>query len=707
MNQIVRSAPIRIAASACPHDCPSTCALEVEVLDAGTIGRIRGAADNAYTAGVICAKVARYAERVHHPARLTEPLRRKGDKGSGEWQTISWDAALDLVAENFLAAERRDGAQAVWPYYYAGTMGLVMRDGINRLRHVKKYSGFHSTICVNPAYSGFAAGTGRVAGPDPREMAQSDLVVIWGTNAVSTQVNVMTHAVRARKERGAKIVAVDIYMNGTMEQADLAVLVRPGTDAALACAVMHCLFRDGKADWDYLDRYTDAPRELVEHLRTRTPEWAAALTGCPVETIEAFAALVGERKRAYFRLGYGFSRSRNGAVNMHAASCIPAVTGAWRYPGGGAFHNNADIYHWNKSMIEGHDARDRSVRMLDQSRIGAILCGDADALADGPPVTALLIQNTNPVSVAPDQDRVKRGFARDDLFVCVHEQFMTETARVADIVLPATMFLEHDDIYQGGGHQYIVLGAKAIDPPGQCRSNHEVISGLAQRLGAQHPGFRMTARELIDWTLRNSGWGTLDELAAGRWIDCQPDFASAHYLKGFAWPDGKFRFKPDWPNVPFRSPCRAGPVDFMPTLPDHWPVIEDADARHPFRLATSPARNFLNSTFNETATSRAKEVRPTVMIHPADAARLGIAEDDKVVLGNARGEVRLHAKLFAGVRRGVLIAESIWPNDSFEDGRGINTLTGADAIAPYGGAAFHDNKVWVRRAAAAEVANSQ
>ncbi|MFL5066263.1 MAG: molybdopterin-dependent oxidoreductase [Xanthobacteraceae bacterium] len=707
MNQIVRSAPIRIAASACPHDCPSTCALEVEVLDAGTIGRIRGAADNAYTAGVICAKVARYAERVHHPARLTEPLRRKGDKGSGEWQTISWDAALDLVAENFLAAERRDGAQAVWPYYYAGTMGLVMRDGINRLRHVKKYSGFHSTICVNPAYSGFAAGTGRVAGPDPREMAQSDLVVIWGTNAVSTQVNVMTHAVRARKERGAKIVAVDIYMNGTMEQADLAVLVRPGTDAALACAVMHCLFRDGKADWDYLDRYTDAPRELVEHLRTRTPEWAAALTGCPVETIEAFAALVGERKRAYFRLGYGFSRSRNGAVNMHAASCIPVVTGAWRYHGGGAFHNNADIYHWNKSMIEGHDARDRSVRMLDQSRIGAILCGDADALADGPPVTALLIQNTNPVSVAPDQDRVKRGFARDDLFVCVHEQFMTETARVADIVLPATMFLEHDDIYQGGGHQYIVLGAKAIDPPGQCRSNHEVISGLAQRLGAQHPGFRMTARELIDWTLRNSGWGTLDELAAGRWIDCQPDFATAHYLKGFAWPDGKFRFKPDWPNVPFRSPCRAGPVDFMPTLPDHWPVIEDADARHPFRLATSPARNFLNSTFNETATSRAKEVRPTVMIHPADAARLGIVEDDKVVLGNARGEVRLHAKLFAGVRRGVLIAESIWPNDSFEDGRGINTLTGADAIAPYGGAAFHDNKVWVRRAAAAEVANSQ
>ena len=232
----------------------------------------------------------------------------------------------------------------MWPYYYAGTMGLVMRDGIHRLRHAKKYSGFHSTICVNPAYSGFAAGVGKIAGPDPREMAKSDLVVIWGTNAVNTQVNVMTHATRARKERGAKIAAVDVYMNGTMEQADLPVLIRPGTDGALACAVMHCLFRDGRADRDYLARYTDAPNELEAHLRTRTPAWASAITGCDVATIEAFAALIGERKRAFFRLGYGFSRSRNGAANMHAASCIPAVTGAWLLEGGGAFHNNSDIY---------------------------------------------------------------------------------------------------------------------------------------------------------------------------------------------------------------------------------------------------------------------------------------------------------------------------------------------------------------------------
>src|SRR5262249_6956492 len=568
------------------------------------------------------------------------------------------------------------GTEAVWPYYYAGTMGLVMRDGINRLRHAKSYSGFHSTICVNASYTGFAAGTGRVAGPDPREMARSDLVVIWGTNPVNTQVNVMTHATRARRERGARIVAIDVYMNGTMEQADLPVLVRPGTDGALACAVMHCLFRDDEADWDYLDRYTDAPRELAEHVRTRTPQWAAAITGCPVETIEAFARLVGERKRAYFRLGYGFARSRNGPANMHAATCIPAVTGAWRYEGGGAFHNNAAIYRWDKRLIEGTDVRDPAIRTLDQSRIGAVLCGETAALAGGPPVSAMLIQNTNPVSVAPDQDTVKRGFARDDLFVCVHEQFMTETARVADVVLPATMFLEHDDVYQGGGHQYILLGPKVIEAPGQCRSNHEVICALAQRLGAEHPGFAMTARELIDWTLSRSGWGSVDALEANRSIDCQPDFATAHYLNGFAWPDGKFRFKPDWPNVPFRSPWRAGPIEAMPPLPDHWGIIEEADDEFPFRLATSPSRNFLNSTFNGTVPSGAREVRPTVMVHPDDAAGLGIRDGDKVVLGNRRGEVRLHATVFAGVRRGVLIAESIWPNECFEDGRGINTLTG-------------------------------
>ena len=486
------NAPPRIERrhSTCPHDCPSTCALDVEVIDGRTIGRVHGSEDNSYTAGVICAKVARYAERIHHPDRLTHPLRRIGPKGSGQFRRISWDEALDLTAEAFLTAERAVGPEAVWPYYYAGTMGLVMRDGINRLRHAKRYSGEFTTICTNMAWTGWIAGTGKLAGADPREMGVADCVVIWGTNAVNTQVNVMTHAVRARKERGAKIVVVDIYDNATMRQADLALLVKPGTDGALACAVMHVLFRDGYADWEYLDEYTDCPRELEAHLRSRDPAWASAITGLPVAEIEAFARLVGTTKKTFFRLGYGFGRQRNGVVNMHAASCIAAVTGAWRHEGGGAFHNNGAIYHWRKTLIEGLDVRDPAVRQLDQSQIGRVLTGDAEALLHGPAVTAMLVQNTNPVSVAPEQERVKRGFARDDLFVCVHEQFMTETAMMADIVLPATMFMEHDDLYQGGGHQHVMLGPKLVDPPGECRSNHEVVCGLAKRVGAEHPRLR-------------------------------------------------------------------------------------------------------------------------------------------------------------------------------------------------------------------------
>ena len=684
--------------SVCPHDCPSTCALEVEVIDGRSIGRVRGDEDNSYTAGVICAKVARYAERIHHPDRLIHPLKRTGPKGSGQFARISWEEALDRTADAFLEAERAIGPEAIWPYYYAGTMGLVMRDGINRLRHVKKYSGQFSTICTNPAWTGWIAGTGKLAGVDPREMAKSDCVVIWGTNAVHTQVNVMTHAMRARKERGAKIVAIDIYRNATVKQADLGLVLRPGTDGALACAVMHVLFRDGYADREYLARYTDSPGELEAHLRDRGPDWASPITGLGVAEIEAFAKLVGTTKRTFFRLGYGFARQRNGAVNMHAASCIAAVTGAWQYEGGGAFHNNGAIYHWRKRLIEGLDARDPSVRLLDQSQIGRVLTGDPGALRQGPPVTAMLIQNTNPVSVAPEQDLVKRGFAREDLFTCVHEQFMTETAMMADIVLPATMFMEHDDLYQGGGHQHIQFGPKLIDAPGECRSNHEVICGVAGRVGAEHPGFAMSPRELVDRTLQDSGWGSLADLEAGKWIDAQPGFRQAHYLDGFGYKDGRFRFKPDWTRVPNNNDGPMGPWAQMPALPDHWGAIEEADGTYPFRLATSPARSFLNSTFNETPSSRAKERRPEVMIHPDDAAERRIGEGDWVRLANARGEVQLRAKLFDGVRRGVLIAESIWPNAMHPGGRGINTLTGADAIAPYGGAAFHDNRVALTRA---------
>jgi len=674
--------------SACPHDCPSTCALEVEVLDGRRIGRVHGAKANTYTAGVICEKVGRYAERIHHPDRLTRPLLRTGPKGAGQFRPIGWDEALDRIAEQFHAVAVQFGTEAVWPYYYAGTMGLVMRDGINRLRHVLRYSRQKKTICTASAEAGWVAGTGRFVGPDPREMAKADLIVVWGGNPVATQVNVMTHISRARQERGARLVVVDCYRSGTAAVADIHLCLRPGTDAALACAVLHCAFRDGHADREYLERYTDLPADLEAHLAPRGPAWAAAITGLTVEAIEAFARLYNSTQRAYIRLGYGFTRSRNGSAAMHAVTCLPAVTGAWQYEGGGAFWSNRAGYHWNKTMIEGLDALDKSTREIDMCRIGAALLGDAPALKGGPPVAALLIQNTNPAVVAPDSGRVRRGLAREDLFTVVHEQFLTETARYADVVLPATMFLEHDDLYQAGGHSHIQIGPKLIEPPGECRSNHEVLQGLASRLGARHPGFEMSAMELADWTLRQSGWPDAKTVIERRWVDAALPFRDAHFLDGFGT---KFHFAPDWSAV-------GSEWARMPRLPDQLDIVEAATAETPFRLVTAPARRFLNTSFTETPGSRAREKRPTALIHPDDADRLGVVDGDRVELGNARGAVTVRACRFDGLLPGTVVVEGIWPHRDFEGGVGINTLVGDDPIPPLGGGAFHDSAVWLRPA---------
>jgi anaerobic selenocysteine-containing dehydrogenase len=691
----------KIGISVCPHDCPSACALEVEVLDDKTIGRVRGAKNNSYTLGVICEKVSRYAERIHHPDRLLYPLRRVGKKGEGKFERISWEEGMAEIAKRFLEIENQHGSEAIWPYWYAGTMGFVMRDGIDRLTNTKNYSRMYGSFCVSLSWPGYFAGTGRVAGVDPREMQKSDLIVVWGGNPVNTQVNVMTHIGIARKTRGAKLACIDIYDTGTMKQADHKFIIRPGTDGALACAVMHVLFRDGYADWDYLRQYTDEPEALEQHLSSRNPAWASEICDLTVQQIEELATLIGTTKKTFLRIGYGFTRSRNGAANMHAVTSIAAVTGAWKYEGGGALHSNSGMYGWNKTVIGGKDKAKPGVRVMDQSRIGEVLLGNAADLKGGPPVKALFIQNTNPVSVAPEQGKVKQGFAREDLFTVVHEQFMTETAKYADIVLPATMFLEHDDLYQGGGHQHIMFGRKLVDAPGECRSNHEVLCDLAARVGAQHEGFDLSPRQLIDRTLKDSNRRGLNELDAENWFDVQPDFETAHYLKGFAHADGKYHFKANWRKAAgvISTMGVLGPVEDMPEFPDHWAVTEQGDDATPMRLATSPARTFLNSSFNETPGSIKREGRPTVLVHPEDLTLYGISDGDKIVLGNARGEVTLHAKAHNGQARGVLIAEGLWPNEAHEGGCGINTLTGADQPAPAGGGVFHDIAVWIKKSA--------
>ena len=362
------------------------------------------------------------------------------------------------------------------------------------------------------------------------------------------------------------------------------------------------------------------------------------------------------------------------------------MTGAWRERGGGAFFLKLD---WNLDLTLAHglDMLDKSTRILDQSRIGPVLCGEA--LEGGPPVTAMLMQNANSANVAPDSKAVRRGLTRDDLFVCVHEQFMTATARYADIVLPASMFLEYDDVYYGLGHTDLTVGPAVLDRHAECWTNHEVVCAVAKRLGATHPGFDMTAMELVDATLRASGRGTAAEACARGWVDFAHDFRDAHFLDGFPTTDRRFHFKPDWASI---GPYAEG----MAARPDHLENYEAASEACPFRMITSPARSFLNTTFTETPGSRAREVRPSVMLHAEDAARLGIAEGDAVEVGNARGAVTLHARLGRATHPGVIVVEGIWPNRDFADALGVNQLIGADPVPPNGGSAFHDTAVWLR-----------
>ncbi|WP_428243082.1 molybdopterin-dependent oxidoreductase [Gynuella sp.] len=674
--------------SVCPHDCPSVCALEVERIDGHRIGKVKGSKDLPYTGGVICGKVARYQERMYHPERLLHPLRRVGPKGSGQFERISWDEALDTVAEAFTRVEQQYGAEAVWPYFYAGTMGLLMRKGINRLRHAKGYSNMAGTICVGLSNPGWQAGAGGFNGVDAREMAKSEVIVIWGANVVSTQVHVMSHALEGMRN-GAKLVVVDPYFNKTAQRADVHLALRPGTDGALACAVMHVLFRDGYADWDYLKRYTDEPEALEQHLRDKTPVWAAAITGLTVEAIEAFAHLYGGTKKSYLRLGYGFSRSRNGAVNMHAVSCLPAVTGAWAVEGGGALFSVSALAKVDMQLIEAKELKQPGIRTLDMSRIGDILTGDSEALCGGPPVMAMLIQNTNPVVVAPESAKVRAGFGREDLFVCVHEQFMTETAQMADIVLPATMFLEHDDIYNPGGHAVLQVARQVVPAAGECRSNHEVISALGLRLGVKHRSFDMNAWDILDESLKASGYPSAQEIHDQRGLDVSTPFAESHFLNGFLHADGKFHFRADWASLGAKAPG-------MSDLPDHWAVTDETSEQYPFRLVTAPAQNFLNSSFNEIASSRKKEQQPKARIHVDVLNRMGVADGARVRIGNAQGSVLLVAEAATGQHADTVVVEGLWPDESFIEGQGINLLTSSEPGYPAGGAAFHDTSIWLR-----------
>ena len=680
--------------STCPHDCPSACSLQVEKIAADRIGRVRGAAHNTYTDGVICAKVSKYAERTHHPERIMHPMIRTSAKDQApEFAPIDWDEAMDRLVSEFRQASEQYGSESVWPYYYGGTMGQVHQGGSVRLANEFGYSGLKKTFCVQIAYDGWTAGAGIRVGSDPRELAQSDLIILWGCNAAATQINVMHHVAKARK-RGARLVVVDPYQTPTAKIADLHIAPRPGTDGAVACAIMHILFRDQRIDRGYLDRYAQDTKQLEPHLKTRDPQWAEEISGVSVKQIEKLAAWYGETKKSYIRLGIGFSRHRNGAVNVHAVSCLPVLTGAWQYVGGGALLSTGNSFDLQLDLFHGldpdnPDAVASDARVLDMSEIGNILCGDDRVLKQGPPVKVLLVQNTNPMLVAPDLSRIRQGLLRSDLFVCVHEQFMTETAMMADLILPAPTFVEQGDIFTSYGQTYLQVTEKVIEPLGQCRSNHDLISDLAQRLGTRNRCFYMSEREMIEQSLKNSGYPMPEAFTEKHVLDCAPGFDEAHFLNGFHWPDKRFRFTPDWSSI--------GPGGSqMPSLPDHWDVIDQRDGEHPYKLVAAPSRGYLNSSFNQSPSSIKREKKPWIKIHPQSAAACGLKHGDLATVGNQRGSVTATISTMQDIQPDTVVLEGIWPASAFPEGIGVNVLISAEPACPNGGAVFHDTAVWVK-----------
>ncbi len=675
--------------SACPHDCPSTCTLDIEH-DNKNIYKVNGNKENSYTKGVICSKVSRYRERTHSKNRLLYPLKRVGEKGGKSFKRISWNEALETISDNFLKIKSKFGSEAIWPYFYAGTMGLIQRDGINRFRHEFNFSGQYSTICNTLPQAGWIAGVGSLSGPDPREVKYSKVIIMWGGNPASTQVNFMKHVQTARKKNGAFLVVIDPYLTKTAKIADLHIKLKPGTDGALACGIMKLLIENNKIDKEYLKKYSTGFKELKGHLLKKDKLWATGISGVEYKKILSLSNLISNTKKVFFRLGYGFTRHRNGSFNMHAVICIPTLLGVWKELGGGAFYNNGGIYNINKNLIEGLHFQNQNIRTLDQSRIGPILTGNKSALKNGVEIKGLLVQNTNPLVVAPETTLVRKGFERQDLFVCVHEQFLTETARYADIVLPATSFVEHNDIYIAGGHQHLTYGPKLIEELGECWSNHKLINELSKKMGSNKKEFSFSENQLIDKTLKLSKLGSLKELKIKKFIDLQPSFNKSHFINGFGHKDKKFHLTAEW-----KSNNKIFNEAFK--LPDHYDLIEKSTKKFPFKLVTAPAHNFLNSSFTETDASKSKENKPTIKIHSKDMIKLNIKNDEIIKIGNDRSQLKIHVESFDGLLPGVVVVEGIWPNENFIDGLGINSLIGADSPEPFGGAVFHDSAIWIKK----------
>jgi len=661
--------------SVCPYDCPDTCGLLVEV-ENGRAVRVTGDPQHPITRGLLCPKMLHYERTVHSPRRLTTPLLRTGPKGAGEFTPISWADAIERICSRWKELIARQGGETILPYSYAGTMGLVQRNSGHPFFHKLGASRLERTICSPAKDAGWKQIMGETPAMDPSGMEQSDLVILWGINAAATSIHAMRDAQAARK-RGARVWAIDTYRTPTCDAVDEAFIVRPGGDGALALGMMHVMVREGLTDQSFIAANVGGFEQLADQiLPDCTPQQMSPLCGLPAETIEHLAREYTTAKAPFIRLGSGLTRYANGAMTVRTITCLPAVSGAWQHPGGGVFPGTATGAAFPLHTVTREDFMTAPTRLVSMNQLGQAL----NDLTD-PPVNSLYVYHSNPASIAPDQNAVIRGLERNDLFTVVHERFMTETVRYADIVLPATSSLEQPDLYRCYGSYASQRCKAAIPPVGESKHNWEVFSLLAEGMGWNEPFFRQTADDLIEQLLHfETPWRdgeTTERLRQGEPVFLTPPVDSQHRWQT---PSGLIEILNDRETEPLPRP-----------LPTHA-----AGDGFPLRLQPATTPFALNSSFYEQADLRQKQSCMELMMNRVDAQERGLVDGQQVLVCNGRGEVGFTLKISERVPAGTVVTEGVWWQEFIPGKRGVNALTSQRLTDGGRGSTLYDVTVEVR-----------
>ncbi len=661
--------------SVCPYDCPDACGLLVEVAGDRAV-RVSGDPHHPFTRGTLCAKMNRYELTVHSPRRLTTPLLRSGPKGSGSFTPISWDEAISRITGRWRGIIAEFGAEAILPYSYAGTMGIVQRNCGHAFFHRMGASRLERSICSPAKSAGWRAVMGDTPSVDPDEVAESDLVILWGINAAATSVHFM-HGVAAAKRKGARVWLIDTYRTPTAAAADRTILIRPGSDGALALGMMHILRRDGLMDREFIATRVQGFDEFAARiLPDYTPQRVSSITGIEVAVIEELALAYARAMAPFIRLGSGLSRYGNGAMTVRTIACLPALVGAYGRRGGGCFPDTSTGGAFATSQVTREDFMTTPTRIINMNRLGEALTAGGE-----PPVMSLYVYHSNPAAITPDQNAVIRGLCRDGLFTVVHERFMTDTALYADIVLPATSSLEQSDIYRAYG-TYLIQRARGVIPPvGESRSNWETFSLLAKAMGFEEPFFRQSADELIDHLLSlpsplRSGIDQ-EELAQGRAVRLAVTTDQSRFLT----PSGRIEIYNPVENEPYPR--------YLPTHEENGPL--------PLRLMTAPSLYGLNASFNERDDLREKQREMKLLMNERDAADRNLLNGELVTAWNELGEVQFYLEVSDSVPPGVVVAEGVWWREFAPGERTVNALVSQRLTDAGNGSTFYDNSVEVRR----------